>query len=245
MRIVLLIAGLIIGSVLAFGQFGGNAVEVSPDHPAIVTSRASPGRHLGNAVIINPGQPESMVTNETLHLESLKEKFDTTAYLSPYSDIVAVMIFEHQMRMMNLITRAGWEARVTADAPTLRETAREFVDYLFFVDKAPLSARIQGTSGFAEKFAAMGPRDSKGRSLRQFDLERRLMRYPCSYMIYSEAFDNLPAAAKDAIYKRMWEILSGAEKEKKYTRLLPADRQAIVEILRDTRKDLPAYFGKQ
>ena len=154
------------------------------------------------------------------------------------------MIFEHQMRMMNLITRAGWEARVTADAPTLRETASEFVDYLFFVDEAPLSARIQGTSGFAEKFAAMGPRDSKGRSLRQFDLERRLMRYPCSYMIYSEAFDNLPAPAKDAIYKRMWEILSGAEKEKKYTRLLPADRQAIVEILRDTRKDLPAYFGK-
>src|SRR6267378_2765466 len=126
MRIVSLIGGLIIGSVLAFGQFGGNAVEVSPDHPAIVTSRASPGRHLGNAVIINPGQPESMVTNETLHLESLKEKFDTTAYLSPYSDIVAVMIFEHQMRMMNLITRTGWEARVTTDAPTLRETAREF-----------------------------------------------------------------------------------------------------------------------
>jgi len=225
MRIVLLLGGLIIGSVLAFGQFGGNAVEVSPEHPAIeYESRPvqEPDRR------VEP--PDPCKAGAT--------------YLSPYSDIAAVMIFEHQMRMMNLITRAGWEARVTADAPTLRETASEFVDYLFFVDEAPLSARIQGTSGFAEKFAAMGPRDSKGRSLRQFDLERRLMRYPCSYMIYSEAFDNLPAPAKDAIYKRMWEILSGAEKEKKYTRLLPADRQAIVEILRDTRKDLPAYFGK-
>ena len=140
------------------------------------------------------------------------------------------MIFEHQMRMMNLITRAGWEARVTTDAPTLREIAREFVDYLFFVDEAPLSARIQGTSGFAEKFAAMGPRDSKGRSLRQFDLERRLMRYPCSFMIYSRAFDGLPAEARAAIYKRMWQVLSGEEKDERYGRLSLADRQEIVEI---------------
>ena len=78
--------------------------------------------------------------------------------------------------------------------------------------------------------------------LRQFDLERRLMRYPCSYMIYSPLFDGLPAAARDAIYSRMWEILSGQDKQAAYGRLSADDRRAIVEILRETKKDLPGYF---
>jgi len=91
----------------------------------------------------------------------------------PYSDIVAVMIFEHQMRMMNLITPPAGRPASRLMLRRCGKPPGSFVDYLFFVDEAPLSARIQGTSGFAEKFAAMGPRDSKGRSLRQFDLERR------------------------------------------------------------------------
>ena len=65
------------------------------------------------------------------------------------------------------------------------------------------------------------------------------MRYPCSYMIYSEAFDSLPVEAKEAIYKRMWQILSGQESGQKYARVSLADRQAIVEILRDSKPDLP------
>ena len=68
------------------------------------------------------------------------------------------------------------------------------------------------------------------------------MRYPCSYMIYSPLFDGLPAIAKDAIYKRMWRILSGADKQEPYSRLSTADRRAIVDILRETKKDLPSYF---
>jgi hypothetical protein len=91
-------------------------------------------------------------------------------------------------------------------------------------------------------FSAQGPSDSKGRSLRQFDLKRRLMRYPCSYMIYSEAFDGLPDEARDAIYARMWRVLSGREKAGKYAKLSLADRQAVVEILRETKKSLPDYF---
>jgi hypothetical protein len=161
---------------------------------------------------------------------TLKAKFETDAYLSPYSDIVALMVFEHQMRMMNLITRFGWEVRVALNensaklADLLRDGAREFVDYLLFVDEAPLKGRLEGSSGFDKVFAARGPRDRKGRSLRDLDLERRLMKYPCSYMIYSEAFDTLPAQAKQAIYGRMGEVLRD---------------QAVVEILRDTKKDWP------
>ena len=105
---------------------------------------------------------------------------------------------------------------------------------------------ISGPSGFAKPFAARGPHDSKGRSLRDIDLTTtRLMKYPCSYMIYSDAFNALPAAAKGAIYARMWEILSGQDKSKRYDRLTTGDRQAIVEILRDTVRDLPEPFGRR
>jgi hypothetical protein len=212
-----------------------------------VTGKAGKARHRGNAMVTDMEHPEAMITPETLNVASLKDKFDTDAYLSPYSDIVALLVFEHQMRMMNLITRVGWEVRVaTHDKQSeklpglLRDAAREFVDYLLFVDEAPLNGRIEGSSGFAKVFAALGPRDRKGRSLRDLDLERRLMRYPCSYMIYSEAFDGMPPEAKDAIYQRMSQVLSGAEHDGKYARLSPADRQAVLEILRDTKKDWPS-----
>jgi hypothetical protein len=110
------------------------------------------------------------------------------------------------------------------------------VDYLLFVDEAPLDG-VTGTSGFAQSFSARGPRDSKGRSLRDLDLKRRLFKYPCSYMIYSPAFDQLPAAAKRAIYERMWAVLSGGERAPKYARLSPADRDQILEILGETKKE--------
>jgi hypothetical protein len=227
-----------------------------------VTGKNITVRHMGNTFVINPGRPESALTSPAVTPESLLGKLDTDAYLSPYSDIVALMVFEHQMHMTNLLTRIDWEARYAeyrdqaeasgsgetrgdfqaATVPALGDTASELVDYLLFVDEAPLPGKIEGTSGFTEKFSALGPHDSKGRSLRQFDLKHRLMRYPCSYMIYSPAFDALPDQAKSAIYKRMWEIISGKERAGKYARLSSAERRAVVEILRETKKELPSYF---
>jgi hypothetical protein len=208
-----------------------------------VTGSMAHARHMGNAMLADPDHPESMITNETLNLASLQEKFDTNHYLSAHSDIVALLVFDHQMYMTNLITRVGWEVRcalydhVTSRAlnQLLRESANELVDYLLFIDEAPLPGPVHGRSGFAQRFAAGGP-------LRQLDLETRLLRYPCSYMIYSPAFDSLPEQARSAIYQRLWEILSGAEKDKRYARLSITDRQAIVEILRATKPGLPRYF---
>jgi len=121
--------------------------------------------------------------------------------------------------------------------------AGEVVDYLLFIDEARLTDRVRGASGFAERFSSIGPRDHKGRSLHDLDLNRRLMKYPCSYLIYSPAFDALPARAKDPIYRRMWQVLSGEEQGERYRSALTlADRQAIVEILRDTKPGLPSYF---
>jgi hypothetical protein len=215
-----------------------------------VTGKTGTIQHMGNAVVTDADEPESVVTDQMLNLESLQGKFETDAYLSPYSDIVALMVFEHQMHMMNLLTRVGWQTRYflrsgnsgDLKAGDLVDTTEALVDYMLFVDEAPLANRIEGTSGFTEKFSVEGPRDSRGRSLRQLDLERRLMRYPCSYMIYSEAFDALPSKAKDAIYKRLWKILSGELTTGRYARLSVTDRQAVTEILRETKKDLPNYF---
>jgi hypothetical protein len=175
--------------------------------------------------------------------------FDLAGYPTPYSDVVSQLVLAHQVRMTNMITRAGWEARVAAAEPSadanlrVREAASDLVDYLLFVDESPFVGPMRGSSGFTEWFAGQGPRDAQGRSLREFDLRTRLFKYPCSYMIYTDAFDALPAAAKDAVYSRMWEVLSGRETRKPYaSRLSAADRQAIVQILRATKKDLPSYI---
>jgi hypothetical protein len=220
-----------------------------------VTGQHGVTRHLGNAIVLDPDAAESSVSSNTLNVSSLVGRFDPAGYPTAHSDIAAHLVFDHQMHMMNLLARIGWESRVAAyarlqpagagrsdETVALEEMAVEFVDYLLFIDEAPLTAKVVGTSGFAEKFAARGPFDRNGRTLRQMRLDGRLMRYPCSYMIYSEAFDALPADARDAIYRRLWRVLSGDEAAARYRNLSLTDRQAIVEILIDTKKGLPEYF---
>jgi hypothetical protein len=154
------------------------------------------------------------------------------------------MVLEHQAQMLNLITRVGWEARVGAEAAQrpLESAVEDLVDYLLFVDESPLPGPVAGPSGFAATFNASGPRDSSGRSLRDLDLTRRLLKYPCSYLIYSEPFDGLPATAKAAVYQRLWNVLNGQVSGDRYDSLSAADRTAVIEILRDTKTDLPSYW---
>jgi hypothetical protein len=87
-------------------------------------------------------------------------------------------------------------------------------------------------------------RDSKGRSLRDFDLEKRLFRYPLSNMIYSPAFDAMPDDARSRVYRRLFEVLSGKDQSPAYARLSPEGRQAALEIVRETKKGLPGYWGE-
>jgi hypothetical protein len=206
-------------------------------------------RHMGNAIVRDLEQPESMITPETLNLKSVEGRFDTSGYLSAQSDIVALMLFEHQMHAANLLVRVGWDARVAqfdkkldVAAGPLRDAINELVDYFLFVDEAPLTAKVTGDAGFAERFSAVGPRDRRGRSLRDLDMTTRMMRYPCSYMIYSAAFDGLPAEVRDAIYRRLWHVLSRQDHAPRYERLSGDDRRAIIEILRETKRSLPDYF---
>ena len=71
-----------------------------------------------------------------------------------------------------------------------------------------------------------------------------MLKYPCSYLIYSEAFDGLSAESKEYVWQRLWDILSGKDPSDKFAHLAAADRQAIVEILRDTKSDLPDYWKR-
>ena len=223
-----------------------------------VTGTAVPTRHLGNVPVYHVKR-SGVRAQAAPKLTSVAGRIDASVYLTPYSDVVALMVFNHQTLMTNLITRLNWATRVqdydrlrpaapvrqaslqASDDPVAR-TALELVDHLLFVDEVPLGGKVQDSSGFARAFSAHGPKGTQGRSLRDLDLTRRLMKYPCSYLIYSPAFDALPARAKTMVYDRLWTVLSGRTDDPAYTKLSAADRQAIIEILRDTKTDLPAAF---
>ena len=175
--------------------------------------------HRGNAVSTDPEFTTSMAA----------PRFDAKSYLAPSSDIVALMTLEHQTQMTNLLTRLSWEARISPLDPGFASRIEEVVRYMLFLDEVPLREAIRGVSSFTETFPREGPRDRKGRSLRDFDLEKRLFRYPLSYMVYSRHFDGLPRDVRERLCRRLHELLPGEE------------RQALLEILRDTKPGLPGF----
>jgi len=203
-------------------------------------------RHLGNAVAPDPDRPFDLETDGTQNLTDLSSKFDTTKYLAPTSDIVALMTLEHQARMTNMMTSLGQQFRramnngsLESSKASLDRSVEQMVEYMLFVDEAPLRDRIKGVSTFTKTFPERGPRDKYGRSLRDFDLERRLFRYPLSYMIYSPIFDALPAPARDRVVRRLNEVLEGRDQSPRFAHLSADDRRIILEILSDTK---PASF---
>jgi hypothetical protein len=191
---------------------------------------------MGNRMVANSQNPEQLdVTN-------LSEHVNTSSYLTGSSDIVALMVLAHQTQMHNLITKTGYAARIAqfanADNKQYEEPAEELLRYLLFTNEAPIGTPIAGNTSFTEDFAARGPFDSKGRSLRQFDLRTRIFKYPCSYLIYSETFDAIPPAAKNYIYRRLLEVLTGKDQSPEFKSLTSEDRRAILEILLETKPEL-------
>jgi hypothetical protein len=192
-----------------------------------VTGTHGAARHMGNATVTDTMKPESAIGDATLNRSTLIDRVDVSAYPRNTSDIAALMVFDHQGHAMNLLTRLGWEARVAGadgradfSSGDLGALVREVAEYLALVGEAKLSAPVRGSADFPMTFAAAGPRDRKGRSLRDLDLQTRLFKYRCSYMIYSPAFDALPSTAKLAVLARMRELIADP---------------ATVEILDDTK----------
>jgi len=129
-----------------------------------------------------------------------------------------------------------------ADWTYLDGEIEDLVGYMLFVDEAPLAEPVKGVSAFTLTFPQRGPRDKQGRSLRDFDLQKRLFRYPMSYMVYSDLFNSLPAPLLDRVYRRLYDVLAGKDTSPKYAALTAADRQAVLEILRDTKPNLPDFW---
>ena len=190
----------------------------------------------------------------------LNRYFDTSPYLSSHSDIVALMVLQHQVYVHNIITEASFAGQQAAyDLKVMNEmferepdfesdstrrrydsAAEKVVQALLYCGEEELTSPVEGTSEFVAEFEKRGPFDSQGRTLRQLDLKTRVFKYPCSYLIYSSSFDALPPAALDQVYRQLHEVLNGKDRDEKYAHLSDADRQAIFEILQETKPNLPA-----
>lgn len=227
-----------------------------------VTGNHGKLRHRGNVWLPetkrtahgSPQDPADLDFESGANLEDLDSILDTSAYLSPHSDIVAMMVLQHQVYMHNLITEASFAGQQTAydmrvmnemfDRPADYESdstrrrydsaAERVVKGLLFCDEASLTSPIRGSSKFASEFENRGPFDARGRSLRQFDLESRMFKYPCSFLVYSDSFRQLPDRILSCIQERLDLILSGKDESGEYEHLTAADRVAIKEILLET-----------
>lgn len=227
-----------------------------------VTGTSGRQKHMGNMIARGPTRPLELDNADGVNVVDLNDRFTISRYPTPHSDIVALMVLEHQVGMLNRLARAGMETRMAlhyerafnkglglpADERSesarsrIRSVGEAVVQYMLMRDEITLIDRIKGTSSFASDFAQRGPRDSKGRSLRDLDLSTRLFRYPCSYLIYSRAFDSLPDEVKEHIYRRLWEILGNPGPGEDASHHTAEDCKAIVEILRETKPGLPDYW---
>jgi hypothetical protein len=219
-----------------------------------VTGTHGTQKHLGNLVVRDKREPEQVDNAAGQNVTDLAQHFDISAYLTPHSDIVALMVLEHQADAHNFITQSNFGTRQALhyeqtlnrelgkpanehwDSTTsrIKSVCEPLIEYLLFCDETPLTHKIEGTSSFAAEFQQQGPRDKKGRSLRDLDLTRRMFKYPCSYLVYSPSFRALPKEAKDYVFRRLHQILTGQDHEDKFKHLSKDDRKAIREILTET-----------
>lgn len=220
-------------------------------------------RHMGNVTVQDKNRPELLDVEAGANIIDLSQLVvQLEPYLTPHSDIVALTVLEHQVVMHNALAAANYSGRITArDARIMHEAlgedpdsesdstrrrytaaAEKVLDALLMVDDQRLTDAIAGTSGFADEFQRRGPFDSRGRSLRALDLKTRLFAFPCSYLIYSESFDTLPAPVRTRVLRGLWEVLIGENTADKYAHILPEQRQAILQILQQTKPNLPDYW---
>ncbi len=226
-----------------------------------VTGTHGEMRHMGNAFSDNADREKPLDLEPGANCTDLTPYFSPTRYPSPHSDIVALMVLDHQSQMHNLITAAAYahsRAQFNYDRlftpPEDRDSyvrercvreVNRLVEGLLFGDEFQLTSPVAGTTTFRERFEKLGPADSQGRSLRQFDLQTRLLKYPCSYLVYSDGFRGLPPLVLDLISKRLDEVLSSepGDEEDPFRYLTVEDRKAIREILIETASHLS--LGKQ
>jgi hypothetical protein len=223
-----------------------------------VTGSHDPMRHLGNALARETPQGADLDMEPGANATSLSSYFDVSRYLLDQSDIVALMVLEHQVNLQTMMTQARFAVvsaihreeamrREMPDAgPSLGESTRRIITHeavrlvknMLFADEAPLAAEgVSSASPFSEEFARAGIRDPNGQSLRTLHLGSRLFKNRCSYLIHSPFFDALPPRLRAEISRLMGEALAGADPHALASHLRPEEKERIVRILRETKSD--------
>jgi hypothetical protein len=230
-----------------------------------VTGTSGKQAHLGNLLVYTKTVNYPIDNAEGLNQTKLHGRVDPSRYLTSHSDIVALMVLEHQAEAQNLLTQANYQTRLglyqeaalnkelgqpldqrrESTNSRIKSVGDALLRYLLFSREAPLTDKITGTSKFAEEFQARGPRDGKGRSLRDLDLQTRLFKYPCSYLLYSTSFDGLPEPVREYVLAQLWEVLHGRESGNDFNHLSMATRRTLLEILVATKPNLPAYWREK
>lgn len=229
-----------------------------------VTGKHGKQTHMGNQCYSKRNE-EADEKLPSQNITDLSQHFTVGMYPTPHSDLVALMVLEHQAVMHNRIARAMLETRMALhyqddlnkslnekpgtvfDSTNRRldNLAEELLKYMLMTEEAKLTEPVTGSSTFAEEFSQRGPFDKQGRSLRQLDLKTKLFKYPCSYLIYSEAFNALPPAIYDRIMSRLLRILDGKDPSPAFAHLTTDDRRAILTILLETKPNLPANWHQK
>lgn len=221
-----------------------------------VTGAVGRQTHLGNLIVASQAELDRTDLTRTASLKDVSGLFDATPYPTKKSDIVALLVFEHQSSAQNRLAganfrvrallrkelgdgrqEASWDSLSPALQEQLARQSEVAVDGLLFANAIRLTDKVAGNSGFDTWFQKQGVRDPGGRSLRDLDLKTRLFRYPVSYTIYSEAFDGLPRATREYIYRRIAEVLQGSDNSPKFANQAVTQRRAALEILKATKPE--------
>ncbi len=213
--------------------------------------------HLGNLIIRDAEAKRPWQNEEGLNVTDLSDRFAVRNYLTPHSDIIALLVFEHQAHVHNLIAKANFATRqalhyqrefnkalgepenneLESSTRRIENAGEDLLAGLLMANEARLNGPFIGTSLYATEFTQRGPHDQQGRSLRDLDLKSRLFKYPCSYLIYSDAFEGLPPEMKNYVKGRLKQILAGQDATK-FKHLTSADRESITAILNATKPEL-------
>ncbi len=220
--------------------------------------------HKGNVTAEENGDKVTFDPAPGQNVTKLDKFFDTSPYPRKTSDIVALMVLEHQTSMQNILTKANQTAmramhmqkslQKELGEPVLDEpvntarrmidhSAQDVVDALLFKDEAALPpGGIEGSSGFQEQFEKNAPHTADGRSLKDLQLLNRLFKHRCSYMIYSLTFTNLVPQLKTTVFKGLWDALQGKDPQQRYAYLSASERRNIARILVETLPGAPAEW---
>jgi hypothetical protein len=226
-----------------------------------VTGQVGRQLHLGNLPVSGDPLLAGRSDAQRLNLKTLDALFNTKPYIGNQSDVVALMVLEHQTAVQNLITRANFKLRTVLPrfeggvmptqleglSPKSQTTVKALLEpltrQLLFADAIEFTEPVSGYSGFDKAFEARGPRDARGRSLRQLDLKRTLFRWPVSYFIQSESFDALPQLGRQYVYARVLAVLRGQDAGPGFDRWSAQDRADALQILMATKPEFARYVA--